>query len=185
MREHLCKDDVHLTDEGTNIFAGNKVDYIGHVILKEFWNEVACNDGHFENQNRGIDKGSRENSSENTDSNLKNKQDLNPLSIVKNLRLKNVSKTMIGQMDINSISSKFNQLKELVLKHVDVLVVCATKLDETFPSFKFHMDGFSLPYRLDRNRNGGGVIIFVKEDIPSKLLTNHNFPSKFVCWTKL
>ena len=56
---------------------------------------------------------------------------------------------MIGQMDINSISSKFNQLKELVLKHVDVLVVCATKLDETFPSFKFHMDGFSLPYRLE------------------------------------
>ena len=100
---------------------------------------------------------------------------------MKNLRLKNVSKTMIGQMDINSISSKFNQLKELVLKHVDVLVVCATKLDETFPSFKFHMDVFSLPYRLDRNRNGGGVIIFVKEDIPSKLLTNHNFPSKFVC----
>ena len=36
LREHLCKDDVHLTDEETNIFAGNKVDYIGHVILKEF-----------------------------------------------------------------------------------------------------------------------------------------------------
>ena len=39
------------------------------------------------------------------------------------------------------------------------------------------MDGFSLPYRLDRNCNGGGVMIFVKEDIPSKLLTKHNFPS--------
>ena len=55
--------------------------------------------------------------------------------------------------------------------------VCETKLDETFPSSQFHMDGFSLPYRLDRNRNGGGVMIFVKEDIPSKLLTKHNFPS--------
>ena len=39
------------------------------------------------------------------------------------------------------------------------------------------MDGFSLPYRLDRNGNGWGVMIFVKEDIPSKLLTKHNFPS--------
>ena len=39
------------------------------------------------------------------------------------------------------------------------------------------MDGFSLPYRLDRNRNGGGVMIFVTEDIPSKLLTKHNFPN--------
>ena len=39
------------------------------------------------------------------------------------------------------------------------------------------MDGFSLPYWLDGNRNGGGVMIFVKEDIPSKLLTKHNFAS--------
>ena len=96
---------------------------------------------------------------------------------MKNLRLKNVNKTITGQININSISSKFNQLKELVLKHVDILVVCETKLDETFPSSQFHMDGFSLPYRLDRNRNGGGVMIFIKEDIPSKLLTKHNFPS--------
>ena len=36
LRKHLCKDSVHLTDEGTNIFAGNIVDYIRHFILKEF-----------------------------------------------------------------------------------------------------------------------------------------------------
>ena len=89
----------------------------------------------------------------------------------KEKNLKNVNKTIVGQININSISSKFNQLKELVLKHVDILVVCETKLDETFPSSQFQMDGFSLPCRLDRNRNGGGVMIFVKEDIPSKLLT--------------
>ena len=28
----------------------------------------------------------------------------------------------------------------------------------------------------NRNRNGGGVMIFVKEDLISKLLTKHNFP---------
>ena len=39
------------------------------------------------------------------------------------------------------------------------------------------MDGFSLSYRLDRNRNGGGVMIFAREDISSKFLTKHNFPS--------
>ena len=78
---------------------------------------------------------------------------------------------------LNSISSKFHQLKELVLKPVDFLVVCSIKLDETFPNSQFHMDGFSLPYKLDKNRNGGGVMTFVKEDIPSKFLTKHNFPS--------
>ena len=94
---------------------------------------------------------------------------------MKNLRLKNISKTILGQININSISSNFEQLKELVLKHV--LVVWETKLDELFPNSQFHMDGFSLPYRLDGNRKGGGVTIFVKEDIPSNLLTKHIFPS--------
>ena len=96
---------------------------------------------------------------------------------MKNLRLKNVNKTIIGQININFISSKFNQLKELVLKHVDILVACETKLDETFPSSQFHMDDFSLPCRLGRNRNGRVVMIFVKEDIPSKHLTKHNSSS--------
>ena len=32
-----------------------------------------------------------------------------------------------------------------------------------------------MPYRKDRNRNGGGVMIFVKEDLPSKLLSKHTF----------
>ena len=36
LRKHLCKDGVHLTDEGTSIFAGNIVDCIRHFILKEF-----------------------------------------------------------------------------------------------------------------------------------------------------
>ena len=39
------------------------------------------------------------------------------------------------------------------------------------------MNGFPLPYRLDRNRNGGGVMIFVRKDILSKLLTKLNFLS--------
>ena len=93
--KHLHKDGVHLTDEEKNIFAGNIVDYIRHFILKEFWNEVTCNEKHFEDQNRSIDKGSPENSSENKESNLKNKQDLNPLSVVKNIILKSVNKTII------------------------------------------------------------------------------------------
>ena len=74
---------------------------------------------------------------------MKNKQDLNPLLLVKNLRLKNVNKAIIRQININSISSKFNQLKELVLKHVDILVICETNLEEIFPNSQFYKDGFS------------------------------------------
>ena len=33
-----------------------------------------------------------------------------------------------------------------------------------------------MPYRLDRHRNEGGVIIYVREDIPSKILERHKLP---------
>ena len=33
-----------------------------------------------------------------------------------------------------------------------------------------------MPYRQDRNRNGGGIMIYIRDDIPSKLLTKHVFP---------
>ena len=57
----------------------------------------------------------------------------------------------------------------------DILVITETKLDETYPNFQFYIEGYSLPFRLDRNRNGGGLMIYVREDIPSKLLKKHNF----------
>ena len=36
--------------------------------------------------------------------------------------------------------------------------------------------GYSEPYRFDRNRNGAGVLIYVREDIRSKPLTDHKLP---------
>ena len=60
---------------------------------------------------------------------------------------------------------------------LDILIITETKLDDTFPGSQFHIDGFSKPYRLDRNRNGGGVIIYVREDILSKILTKRVLPT--------
>ena len=51
---------------------------------------------------------------------------------------------IIGNLNINAIRNKFEQLKETVL---EILVVTETKLDETFLESLFLMDGFSKPYR--------------------------------------
>ena len=32
------------------------------------------------------------------------------------------------------------------------------------------LKNFSIPYKLDRNSNGGGLLLYVREDIPSKFL---------------
>ena len=55
---------------------------------------------------------------------------------------------------------------------IDILVV-TEELDSTFPTNKFYINGFTKPYRHNRNRNGGGVLIYIREDVPSKELDNH------------
>ena len=91
--------------------------------------------------------------------------------------MKNINIVIIAHLNINSISQKFDQLAFLIRDNVDILVVGETKLDDTFPTSQFHIDGFSQPYRLDRNRNGGGVMIFVREELPSKQLLKHTLPN--------
>ena len=98
------------------------------------------------------------------------------MSTLANLRLQNVNKLIIGNLNINSLPAKFDQLKFLLQDKIDILVLTETKLDASFPSNQFLIDGFSQPYRHDRNRNGGGVMIYIREGIPSKVLTQHNFP---------
>ena len=95
--------------------------------------------------------------------------------ILGKIRVKNVNKIVIGTLNINSLAPKFEQLREVIGKNIDILTIQETKLDSSFPVAQFLLDGYSEPYRLDRNRNGGGVMIYVRKDIPSKLLSKHTF----------
>ena len=55
--------------------------------------------------------------------------------------------------------------------NVDNLLVSETKIDDNFPQGQFVIDGFSALYKLDRNCLNGSLMLFVREDIPSNLLT--------------
>ena len=50
-------------------------------------------------------------------------------------------------------------------------MISETKLDESLPTSQFFMNGFSSPHHLDRNCNGGGILLYVREDIQSKFLS--------------
>ena len=89
----------------------------------------------------------------------------NSLSKIREIRIGNQSKLIIGSLNINSIRNKYKQLKETVLKYIYILVVTEAKLDENFLESLFLMDGFPKPYRLDRNKNGGGIMIFIRHTI--------------------
>lgn len=77
-------------------------------------------------------------------------------NILKNIRVKNVNKIIFGTLNINSLAPKFDQLKEVIGKNIDILTIQETKLDSSFPVAQFLIDGYSERYRMDRNRHGGG-----------------------------
>ena len=60
-----------------------------------------------------------------------------------------------------------------ITKYEDILLLSETKLDDSFPTAQFSLNDFSKPYRLDRSSNGGAIILYVRDDIPSRLLTDY------------
>ena len=103
--------------------------------------------------------------------------DLCAFTNLKNIRINNMKNVIIGQLNINSLRNKFQSLVEIIHGNLDILVITETKLDHTFPEKQFLIPGYKKPYRRDRNRNGGGVMIYVREDIPCDILIKHKMPT--------
>ena len=111
---------------------------------------------------------------DNIDDNFDNdsSEGVTPDILLKNLRLKNVDRLIIGHLNINSFRNKFEGIKHIIKNNLDILIVCESKLDHTFPDKQFSIDGYRT-IRQDREHNGylgGGIIIFIREDIPCKEL---------------
>ena len=54
-------------------------------------------------------------------------------------------------------------------KNLDVLLISETKIDSSFPTAQIQIEGYTT-YRLDRNANGGDILLHIREDILSTLL---------------
>ena len=87
--------------------------------------------------------------------------------------MKNLNRLLIGNLNINSVSNKFDQLKLFVSDKVDILIITETKSDSTFSTSEFLIECCREPFRFDSNRKEGDVLIYVREDILGVPLTNH------------
>ena len=93
---------------------------------------------------------------------------------LKALHLKNVNKLTIAHLNINSLRNKFEFLISLIKCNIDILMISETKLDQSFSTNQFLINGFSAPFGLDRNDKGGGIILYIREDIPSMLVSTES-----------
>ena len=54
---------------------------------------------------------------------------------------------------------------------VNILVLTEIQLDSSFPTNQFLVERYLKPFRLDRNRNGGGLLVYIRKD---KELKSHS-----------
>ena len=78
---------------------------------------------------------------------------------------------IISHLNMNSLRNKFDLLTEQVKANVDVLVIYETTLGSSFPEDQFRIPGFSTPFRRIHEQFGENIMVFVREDIPSTLLS--------------
>ena len=108
----------------------------------------------------------------------------NDICELKQLRNQNPHRIIIGHLNINSIRNKFESLVTFVGNNLDILMISETKIDDSFPESQFLIEGFSKPFRLDRTAKGGGILLYIREDIPCRCIKqttlNNSFEGFFV-----
>ncbi len=74
----------------------------------------------------------------------------------------------LAYLNINSLRNKVIDLRDMLRTiPVDILGISETKLDHTFPNAQFNIDGYRL-FRKDRNQHGGGLLAYMRADIPCR-----------------
>ena len=154
---HLNSSRLHLNRKGANILSSSLKQHISEAFNSQLLcNTLCCNfyESDFE---------------ENESSNLKQTKE-NCRNVLNSLRKDNLDKLIFAHISINSIRNKFYYLSKHIRGNIDILLVSETKIDDSFLQSQFDIDGLRAKYRLDRNCLVGGLMLFVREDIPSNLL---------------
>ena len=149
---HLGAKCLHLNQSCSNLLSKNFVN-----VFEKFWKTKGCSNisnnspVEFEHPFRP----------ESTSLSRRSNASLTA-GFLENLRGKNENRPIIAQLNIDSLRNKFG------FKYVDIILLSETKPDDSFATAQFSLNGFCKPNRLD-----GGILLYVRDDIPSGLLTDY------------
>ena len=94
--------------------------------------------------------------------------------VLSDLRSNNPSNLNFCYLNINSVRNKFTDFQEIINGNVDIISIAETKIDASFPSAQFVLEGYVSPYRLDVSNRSGGILVYVKSSILSRRLSCEN-----------
>ena len=96
--------------------------------------------------------------------------DNDPAVHLKTFRCKHAKNLMISHNKIYSICYKFSKLQHILHGNfVDFLGIAETKIDGQFFDGQFQENKYQL-YRQDRSDRGGGIMMYINDDMPHRLL---------------
>ena len=101
-----------------------------------------------------------------------------------NIQKYHSNEIIMAHININSLGSEMDMLTNSAIKYIEALMISETKLEDIFPHAIQHLKDFSNSFRLDRNSHGGGILVYVRDNIPSNLVKLdqkfENFESFFI-----
>ena len=65
------------------------------------------------------------------------------VSVLDKIKTKNINRSIISNLNINSLPSKFDKLKVLIQGKIDILIITETKLESNFSLEQFAISGYS------------------------------------------
>ena len=85
------------------------------------------------------------------------------LQILKDAILSSPKNPVIAHLNLNSLKNKINDLRILIQDiPLNYFILSETKLDKGFATAQFHIPGYEISARKDRNKYGGGLIEYIK-----------------------
>ena len=94
------------------------------------------------------------------------------------LDLKMLSKNRLtyptNPLILTSLRNKITDVREVIGKlSLNYFVISETKLHESFPSAQFNISNYEIRNGRDRDKNGGGLIKFVRKGFITKRLKDY------------
>ena len=129
----VCRDGLHLSGKGKYVLINN---YLDKVL--NFLEVVQC---------------PRRTHTGNSPVNENHWQD--DLQILKDAILNSPKNLVIAKLNLNSLKNKINDLRILIQDiPLDYFVLSEAKLDKSFPTAQFHIPGYEIKAKKDRNKYG-------------------------------
>ena len=154
-RRHCNMSGLHMNWEGTNILIENILFYLNKFSSNYLVTKVS------------------ENSKKSVQFKLISMQNNSNSDLTKEL---DKGQSCLKKLNINSLRNKFEYLKEIIKNMFDVFLVSECKLDLSIPDTQFQIGNYNM-FRKDRNKNGGGLLFYVNQDLNCKIVNMYNSPT--------